>query len=130
MAAIDVAGDVVAEVATVVTERTEVGGCLVMDPELVQAELGVGAEGLGTRAAGDAADTCVSGLVRLQAVPPGGGEVTEGALMWLHTLVLEAPVLLQAAALLAREATVCTLQSGPGPMGWSCRRVFPLLVEP
>lgn len=94
VATVDVAGDVVAQVAAVVTERTEMGGGFVVYPEPVQAQLRVGAKCLGTGAAGDAADTRVSGLMCLQPVPSGGGEVTEGALVWLHPLVLEAPVLL------------------------------------
>lgn len=38
--------------------------------------------------------------------------------MWLHTLMLETPVLLKAPALLAGKATVPTLQKGPGARGW------------
>lgn len=38
VAAVDMASDVVAKVATVVTEWTEVRGCFVMDPQPVQAQ--------------------------------------------------------------------------------------------
>lgn len=94
MAAVDVASDVVTKVTTIVTEWTEVGGCFVMYPELVQAQFGVGTKCLGTGATGNAANTCMSGLMSLQPIPSGGGKVTERALMWLHSLVLEPPVLL------------------------------------
>lgn len=50
--------------------------------------------------------------------------------MRLHPLVLEPPVLLHATALFTGEATVPTLQMGPGPTGWGRSGVPPLLVEP
>lgn len=50
--------------------------------------------------------------------------------MWLHTLMLEPPVLLKAPALLAGKATVPTLQKGPGARGWGCSGMLPLLMEP
>lgn len=50
--------------------------------------------------------------------------------MWLHTLMFESPVLLEAPALLASKATVPTLQKGPGARGWGCSGVPLLLMEP
>lgn len=38
VAAVDMASDIVAKVATIVTEWTEVGGCFVMNPQPVQAQ--------------------------------------------------------------------------------------------
>lgn len=132
VAAVDVAGDVMAEVAAVVTEGTEVGRRFVVHPQPVQAQFGVGTERLRTGVAADAANPCVSGLVGLKPVPSGGGEVAEGALMWLHPLVLQPSVLLQAPALLTGEAAVPALQRGPGGSGWGrgSGGVPALLVEP
>lgn len=50
--------------------------------------------------------------------------------MWLHTLMLEPPMLLKAPALLAGKATVPTLQKGPRARGWGCSGMPPLLMEP
>lgn len=50
--------------------------------------------------------------------------------MWLHTLMLEPPVLLKAPALLAGKATVLTLQKGAGARGWGCSGMPLLLMEP
>lgn len=129
VAAVDVAGDVMAEVAAVVTEGTEVGRRFVVHPQPVQAQFGVGSERLRTGVAADAANPCVSGLVGLEPVPSGGGEVTEGALMRLHPLVLQPSVLLQAPALLTGEAAVPALQRGPGASGRGGGGVPALLVE-
>lgn len=38
VAAVDMASDIMAKVATIVTEGTEVGGCFVMYPQPVQAQ--------------------------------------------------------------------------------------------
>lgn len=50
--------------------------------------------------------------------------------MWLHTLMFESPVLLEASALLAGKTTVPTLQKGPGARGGGSSGVPPLLMEP
>lgn len=50
--------------------------------------------------------------------------------MWLHTLMLEPPMLLKAPALFAGKATVPTLQEGPGARGWGCSGMPPFLMEP
>lgn len=50
--------------------------------------------------------------------------------MWLHTLMLEPPMLLKAPALLAGKATVPTLQKGSWARGLGCSGMPPLLMEP
>lgn len=113
VAAVNVAGDVILEVAAVVTERAEVGGCLLMHPQAVDAQLGVGAEGLAADAAGDAPHAGVQGLVGLQAVASRGAELAVAALVRLHPLVLDADVLPQAPGLLAGELALAALQLWP-----------------
>jgi len=113
VAAVDVAGDVVLQVAAVVAERAEVGGRLLVHPQAVDAQLGVGAEGLAADAAGDAPHAGVQGLVGFQAVAPRGAELAVAALVRLHPLVLDADVLPQAAGLLADELALAALQLRP-----------------
>lgn len=113
VAAVDMAGDVILQVAAVVAERAEVSGCLLVHPQAVDAQLGVGAEGLAADAAGNAPHAGVQGLVGLQAVASRGAELAVAAFVWLHPLVLDADVLPQAPGLLAGELALAALQLRP-----------------
>lgn len=113
MAATDMASDVVLDIATVVAERAEVGGLLLVDTQMVNAQFGIGAKRLATSGTGNAAHTGVQGLVCIQAVTPGGAEITVRALVRLHAFVLDADVLAEAAHLLAGEVALPAGQLRP-----------------
>lgn len=93
VAAVRVASNVILNVATVVTEWAEMGGFLFVDAQAVNAQFRVCPKCLVTDRAGDAAHSCVQRLVGIQAVAPGGAELTERALVGLHAFMLDAHVL-------------------------------------
>lgn len=113
MAATDMARDVILDIATVVAERAEVGGLLLVDTQVVNAQFGIGAKRLATSGTGNAAHPGVQGLVGIQAVTPGGAEIAVRALVRLHAFVLDADVLAEAAHLLAGEVTLPAGQLRP-----------------
>lgn len=112
VAAVNMASDIVLNIAAVVTEWAEVGGLLLVDTQAVNAQLGVGAKGLATNRTGDAAHSGVQGLMGLQAVAPRGAELAVRTLVRLHAFVLDAHVLAQAARLLASEVALTAGQLG------------------
>lgn len=80
----------------------------------MNAQFGIGAKSLATSSTGDAAHAGVQGLVGIQAVTPGGAEITVRALVRLHTFMLDADVLAEAAHLLAGEVTLAAGQLRTG----------------